>query len=86
MASIATRIMMLHETAQKSEISTFTRKEIPHLELKKRYSHLICFQVDPLSPEMRSTGEVLELLTPLVLLFLNHRKPLKFLCLHQEQF
>ena len=61
MASIATRIMMLHETAQKSEISTFTRKEIPHFGVKEAVFPFNMFpEVDPLlSPEMRSTGEVL---------------------------
>jgi carbamoyl-phosphate synthase large subunit len=61
MASIATRIMMLHETAQKSEISTLTRKEIPHFGVKEAVFPFNMFpEVDPLlSPEMRSTGEVL---------------------------
>ena len=48
MASIATRIMMLHETAQKSEISTFTRKEIPHFGVKEAVFPFNMFpEVDP---------------------------------------
>lgn len=61
MASIATKIMMLNETGEKSNISTFTRKEIPHFGVKEAVFPFNMFpEVDPLlGPEMRSTGEVL---------------------------
>ena len=61
MASIATKIMMLNEFGQKSDINTFTRKEIPHFGVKEAVFPFNMFpEVDPLlGPEMRSTGEVL---------------------------
>ncbi|TYQ16533.1 UNVERIFIED_CONTAM: carbamoyl-phosphate synthase large subunit [Acetivibrio alkalicellulosi] len=61
MASIATEIMMSEATNEKSEISNFTRKEIPHFGVKEAVFPFNMFpEVDPLlGPEMRSTGEVL---------------------------
>lgn len=61
MANIATRVVMLNKSGQKSDINTFTRKKIPHFGVKEAVFPFNMFpEVDPLlSPEMRSTGEVL---------------------------
>lgn len=54
--------MMLNETGEKSNISTFTRKEIPHFGVKEAVFPFNMFpEVDPLlGPEMRSTGRYWE--------------------------